>query len=83
MSQAVAFITNTLSLSEKYLTLDLPYRNKIALARFRCCNHKFRIETGRHSTLPRDDRICTYCLQKINIRVVECEYHVFFHCPKT
>ena len=26
--------------------------------------------------------MCTYCLQKFNTRVIECEYHVFFHCPK-
>ena len=67
---------------EKYLTVDLPYRNRIALARFRCFNHKFRIKTGRHSNIPREDRICIYCLDKFNIRVVECEFHVFFHCPK-
>ena len=59
---------------EKYLTLDLPHRNRMTLARFRCCNHKSRIETGRHSNIPRDDIICTYCLQKIHFRVVECEF---------
>ena len=67
---------------KKTLSQTSFFNDPKALFRFRCCNHKFRIETGHHSNIPHDDRICTYCLQKFNIRVVECEYHVFFHCPK-
>ena len=54
----------------------LTYR--IALAKCRCSNDKFGIETGRHNTIDCEQRICMYCFQKLNKNIVECE----FHCQK-
>jgi len=66
---------------EKYLTLDINIKYKIALARFRLANHKLNIELGRHYGLRKDDRVCLYCQQN-QINVIDCEYHAFFQCPK-
>ena len=68
--------------TEQYLLIDMPLNHKTALAKFRCSNHKFSIETGRHSKITREKRICLYCLQKFNQNIIECEYHVFFQCEK-
>ena len=67
---------------EKYLQLDIPMKHRIALSKFRCSNHKFGIETGRHTNVHRDKRICLYCYNNYEVKVLECEYHVFFECEK-
>ena len=47
---------------EKYLTLDLPFKYKQALARFRCSSHKLKIQTGRHVGIDREFRYCQFCI---------------------
>jgi hypothetical protein len=47
----------------------------IALARFRTCNQKLPIETGRWNNVPRDQRICHPC----GI-VMGYEYHYIMKC---
>ena len=66
----------------KYLCINLPFCNRKAFARFRCSSHNFLIEKGRHQGLAREDRICTYCFEILNVRTIEDEFHVFFHCLK-
>ena len=51
-------------------------------AKFRCSSHKFKIETGRHRNIPRQDRFCEFCFQRNGLRVTGDELHVFFNCPK-
>ena len=54
---------------EKYLSFEIPHSHIKALARFRCSNHKFAIETGRHNNIPKTDRICAFCLEKQTLDV--------------
>ena len=67
---------------EKYLSIGLSYQFKKALSRLRCSNYKFTIETGRHQNIPREERICTFCFNESNTRIIDNEYHAFFHCEK-
>ena len=67
---------------EKYLTIDMPFYIRRSLARFRCSSHKLLIETGRHLGIPRQDRICVFCLNNYNRSCIEDEYHVFFVCER-
>ena len=64
--------------TEKYLNVSL----RKSLAGFRCSSHKFKIETGRHLNIHREERICIYCQQINNYRIIEIEHHVFFICPR-
>jgi hypothetical protein len=72
----------SLLVPEKYLSLDINYQFKKALARFRCSSHKFRIETGRHNKVLRENRNCIHCLTSVSTSIIEDEFHVFFICPK-
>ena len=65
--------------SELYLTLPIPRRLKIALARFRTGNHGLEIETGRHHNVESKDRLCKICLLN-NVVACEDEIHVLFNC---
>ena len=41
-----------------------PYLNTLSLKnRFRLCNHRLPIETGRWFNIPREERICIMCNQ--------------------
>ena len=51
-----------------------------SLAKVRCSNHKFLIETGRHLGITREQRICQFCLTNLNAQCIEDEFHVFFIC---
>ena len=46
---------------EMYLTLNIPRRLKICLARFRTGSHNFQIEVGRHNNVAPEDRLCEFC----------------------
>lgn len=72
----------TLLNTERYLHLEIPFKYKIAFAKFRCSNHKLNIELGRHSNTPQNERLCIFCLNHNNVAVIDCEYHAFFQCPK-
>ena len=62
------------------MNLKVDYR--IALAKFRCSNHKFGIETGCYNNIDYLLKICIYCFQKLKKNILECEFHVLFHCQK-
>ena len=66
---------------EPYLSLSIPRRLKVALARFRTSNHNLEIETGRRGNIPPENRLCKYCAMN-DIAIIEDEYHVIFHCEK-
>ena len=66
---------------EFYLKIDLPFYLRRSFAKFRCSNHRLGIELGRQWGIPREDRLCTYCLQQ-NIIAIEDEYHVFSLCKR-
>jgi len=66
---------------ELYLSLCIPRRLRIVLAKFRTGNHRLEIEVGRHRNLNTEDRLCKFCCLYNNSTVIEDEYHVIFHCP--
>ena len=66
---------------EKYLTLDLCFKFRQALAKFRCSSHNLMIEKGRHLDLDRIFRNCPFCLKR-NIYTIEDEYHFLMVCPQ-
>ena len=72
----------TLLNPERYLSIDMPFLHKKAMARFRCSSHKLKIEVGRHHNIERENRFCLYCQNIENRYILEDEYHVFFHCPR-
>ena len=62
---------------EKYLTLKIPLKYKIAFSRLRCSNHSLLVETGRHHNVLFADRICNLC----NLQEIEDEFHTVIRCP--
>jgi hypothetical protein len=64
---------------ELYLSLPIPKRLRVDLARFRTTSHKLEIEIGRHNNVAPEDRFCKLCARD-NISAVEDEFHVLFYC---
>ena len=60
---------------EKYLDL-LNNKDRQILCKFRICNHRFPIETGRLERVPREDRTCTLC----NNNQIGDEFHYLMEC---
>ena len=52
-----------------------PYEREV-LTKFRCCNLKLPIETGRWENIPRENRLCQLC----NLQNIGNEYHYLFEC---
>ena len=52
------------------------FRNRQIISKFLCSNHKLRIETGRHSNIPREQRVCELC----EANKVEDEHHFILEC---
>ena len=52
-----------------------------SLSTFRCASHPLHI-VGRHTGVGKSQRTCSHCLLYNNLRVVDCEYHAFFHCTR-
>jgi len=63
-----------------YLVMDMPFIYKKSFSKFRCSNHKLRIEVGRHINIDREKIIFIYCLNDNNISFLDCEFHAFFNC---
>ena len=68
--------------TEEYLLVNVYWKHRAALARFRCVNHKLAIERGRVLRQERNTRICKYCINrgKVSIYIVEDEFHVLLVC---
>ena len=60
--------------TDKYIA---DYR-RTEMTRFRVGSHRLRVETGRWSRLPREERICS-----CGVGGVQDEEHVVFHCENT
>ena len=63
---------------EKYLTLNIDQKYKLAFTRFRTSSHSLFIENGRYENKPREQRICQLC----NMNKIENEFHFLLVCPK-
>ena len=60
---------------EKYLDL-LNNKDRQILSKFRICNHRFPIETGRWERVPREDRTYSLC----NSNQICDEFHYLMEC---
>ena len=64
---------------EWYLTDVTIPEYRYAISRFRCVSHNLSIESGRHSNIPRAERLCVYCQIHGNSKI-ETEYHIIIDC---
>ena len=62
---------------ELYLTINLTRSQRSQLARLRSCTLPLKVETGRFTQIPYEQRLCTFCDQE----AVEDEEHLVFACP--
>lgn len=60
---------------EKYLNLN-DFHNRKVLTKFRISNHKLKIESGRFTNTPLEERICEKCFSDN----IEDETHFLFEC---
>ena len=58
-------------------SIPVPEMYRIAMSRLRLSSHYLRIETGRWSRIPREERLCQ-CQEDI-----QTEQHVLLNCPRT
>ena len=68
--------TNPNLIPPRFLNCDLPEHKRIALTRIRLSSHHLKIETGRWSRIPRDQRLCS-CGE------VQTEEHVLCYCDRS
>ena len=61
---------------EPYLIETKNVSLRTQLTRFRLSNHNLMIEIGRHKGIPKDQRYCPFCQNK-----VETEIHFLLDCP--
>ena len=64
---------------EKYLLCIASPNLRQVLAKFRCSDHKLRVETGRHEGLVRELRFCEACFKDGN-KLIDDEYHMLVEC---
>ena len=70
-------IIKQISGAEKYLTKVPNTKHRIDMTRLRLCSHSpLNIETGRHNSTKREDRICALC----STGTVEDEIHALTQC---
>ena len=62
---------------EKYLSLQIENKYKVALTRFRTSSHDLFLETRRYDRTDRNLRICKSC----NMSKIEDEFHFLLVCP--
>ena len=62
---------------EKYLSLQIENKYKVALTRFRTSSHDLFIESRRYDRTDRNLRICKSC----NMSKIEDEFHFLLVCP--
>ena len=66
--------------NKPYLSVDMHWKHRAALARFRCVSHNLAIERGRALLYDRSVRVCKYC-EIMGNYFIEDEYHVLLICP--
>lgn len=50
------------------------------LTKLRISAHDLAIEKGRYKNVPRDDRVCNWCVLTIRLRLIEDENHILYNC---
>lgn len=69
-------INSDLSQHDIYTCLDSHERERISFSRLRLSSHRLKVETGRWSRIPQDQRLCV-CGH------IQTEEHVLTKCPET
>ena len=64
---------------EKYLSVDLSFKFRSCLAKFRCSSHNLIIEKGRRTGLYRPFRDCPVCIKR-HVHTLEDELQFFMVC---
>ncbi len=59
-----------------HISSNLPKYERSLISQLRLCILPIRIETGRYSNLPEQQRLCLLC----DSNQVENEWHLLFHC---
>ena len=76
-TKAISFIKYKTRIAlESHLDINLNFKYKTSLSRFRMSNHNLMIEKGRHLNIDRNNRYCKFCKNKI-----EDEQHFLINCP--
>ena len=65
---------------ETYLSEINNFNDRASLTRIRISAHDLKIETGRYSNLPQDERVCPWCELAMDKRLIENEQHFLFNC---
>ena len=66
---------------DSYMFSDMLWTYTISLAKFLCTNNKLATIEIFRGSLPRSERVCVFCLNYINVRVIEDKYHFMSVCP--
>ena len=66
---------------EPYLDEVSNFNERRSTSRLRCSAHQLKVELGRYTNTPRDERICDYCYKVNNTRTLEDETHLINDCP--
>jgi hypothetical protein len=67
---------------ERYLTMDIQLKYRIAISKFRLSHHRLNIELGRYNyynNVIKENLICDVCQQFNNANIIACEYHAFLN----
>ena len=59
----------------RYMDTYMSHSSRVAIGQLRVASHRLEIETGRHTGVPREDRICRLCREE-----VESEEHFVCQC---
>ena len=70
----------TIFQQESYLSDINNFNDRASLTRIRISAHDLKIETGRYSNLPQEERICPWCELTMDKRITENEQHFLLNC---
>ena len=65
---------------ESYLDTVPNSKFRYHTTRLRISAHDLEVESGRYHGIPRDERLCKWCLSSVNNKCLENESHVLFNC---
>ena len=65
---------------EPYLDLCKGFSRRYSTTKLRISAHDLHIEKGRYSNTPREQRICSWCKNSLDLVTVEDESHVLYEC---
>ena len=73
--QFLTILPNGFIQKPRYMDTHMPHSSRVAIGQLRVASHRLEIETGRHTSIPREERICRVCTEE-----VESEEHFVCRC---